>query len=137
MIAAVKHIANLASALVREHVSKRVARSDQWPSVRKAHLKANPVCAACGSSSFLQVHHIKPFHIEPNLELDPTNLITLCMSKNECHLTLGHGDDFKAYNPSIVSDAIQVHTDLSSLPVVQARAKANRQTAPDIEETIA
>jgi hypothetical protein len=135
MIAVIKHIANVAYSLVREYVSKRVARSDKWPSVRKAYLKANPVCAACGSSSFLQVHHIKPFRIEPNLELDPTNLITLCMSKNECHLTLGHGDDFKAYNPSVVSDALQVHNDPSSLPVVQARAKANRITAPDIEET--
>lgn len=60
---------------------------------------------ACGGVKLLQVHHKKPFHLDPSLELDLTNLITLCMGKAECHLLLGHGGSFKAYNPTIQADA--------------------------------
>jgi len=48
-----------------------------------------------------------PFHLDPAKELDPTNLITLCMSKKECHLYIGHGGSFKQYNPNVRSDAAQ------------------------------
>jgi 5-methylcytosine-specific restriction endonuclease McrA len=50
----------------------------------------------------VQVHHKKPFHLHPELELDPANLVTLCMtSSNECHLRIGHSGDFKAYNAAL------------------------------------
>jgi 5-methylcytosine-specific restriction endonuclease McrA len=53
----------------------------------------------------LNVHHKKPFHLFPQLELEPTNLITLCMeSGKDCHIKLGHGDNFKAYNPNVEED---------------------------------
>ena len=42
-----------------------------------------------------------PFHLDPALELDPTNLITLCMDEKECHLHIGHGGSFKQYNPEV------------------------------------
>lgn len=79
-------------------------RSNEWPKLEKSHLEANPFCACCSSKNNLQVHHKKPFHLHPELELDPTNLITLCMD-NDCHLLVGHGDSFKAYNPDVESDA--------------------------------
>jgi len=86
-------------------------RSSKWPKVRAAHLHANPMCAACGAVTKLEVHHIEPFHDHPELELDPKNLITLCESTSDgiiCHLCVGHAGDYKAYNPNVVTDAATV-----------------------------
>jgi len=84
-----------------------VERSPKWPAVRDRHIKNNPTCAACGATGNLQVHHIRPFHLFPELELDSTNLITLCevvivdddKQNDNHHLKLGHGGDFRKYNP--------------------------------------
>lgn len=81
-------------------------RSSKWESVRKHHILANPLCAACGGSIKPQVHHIKPFHLYRELELEPTNLITLCEhGKTECHLKIGHLGNFKRENINVVADA--------------------------------
>ena len=123
-----KHEANLIKAANRDmlHTSKR---SSKWPGVHKKHLKANPVCQACGATTNLEVHHKKPFHLHPDLELDPTNLITLCM-ENDCHLYVGHGDDFKAYNPNVQEDAAKVMAGKDNLKTVlkevMSVAKKNR-----------
>ena len=93
------HLYNVARSIVREHGK---ARSDKWRTVRDAHLKIQPACAACGSLTRVQVHHISPYHLHPELELDPNNLITLCMGPEECHLRLGHGGSFLAFVPKIV-----------------------------------
>jgi hypothetical protein len=63
-------------------------RSPQWRKVRAEHLAVEPQCAACGEEGELEVHHIVPFNEKPELELEPTNLITLC---RHCHWRLGHG----------------------------------------------
>jgi 5-methylcytosine-specific restriction protein A len=79
-------------------------RSPRWPAVAHAHLKAHPACAACGGTDHLQVHHVRPFHLFPKLELDPTNLITLCESGRAgvlCHLHYGHCGDWSASNPGV------------------------------------
>jgi 5-methylcytosine-specific restriction endonuclease McrA len=83
-------------------------RSSKWPTVRKHHLIANPTCAVCGGTEVLEVHHIKPFNLHPELELDPSNLITLCESKKAgvtCHLFFGHCGDYKSFNKSVREDA--------------------------------
>jgi hypothetical protein len=92
--------------------------------VEKAWLAGHPMCAACGSSIRLQVHHQEPFHLDPSLELDTNNLLTLCMSVNECHLLIGHGDDFKARNPNVLEDAARTlaHPDQRAIMVVKAKA---------------
>jgi hypothetical protein len=61
---------------------------------------------ACGyKGAKVQVHHIKPFHLHPQLELDPNNLITLCEAKGrDHHLLLGHLDEWESYNVNIRSD---------------------------------
>lgn len=87
-------------------------RSPRWESVRANHLKNNPLCVACGSKEHLQVHHIKPFHLFPELELDPTNLITLCEFDNKDsnatndnhHLILGHNGDFHKNNEDVIKE---------------------------------
>lgn len=106
----IDHISTIGS-LVKDSVrTQGVAnkRSPHWPACEKAHLKAQPTCQACGSGHSLQVHHMKPFHLYPALELDPTNLLTLCEnSVLNCHLKIGHLDNWKNYNASVVSDAAQ------------------------------
>jgi 5-methylcytosine-specific restriction endonuclease McrA len=102
-------------------------RSSKWPALEKKFLKEHSTCAACGSTLKLNVHHKKPFHLHPELELDPANLITLCMDpKTECHIKLGHGNDFKAYNPNVVEDVAIVKKNIKLLQEVAITAKTNR-----------
>jgi len=94
---------NLHETAVRDkHVGHGKERSPHWPAVEHKHLKLNPTCSACGGNTNLNVHHKQPFHLYPDLELEPTNLITLCMDGDkDCHIKLGHGSNFKAYNPHV------------------------------------
>ena len=83
-------------------------RSSKWRSVRDAHIKSHPFCAVCGGTKKLNVHHIQPFHLNPDLELDPHNLISLCESKRHglnCHLLIGHLGNFRRINSESVTDS--------------------------------
>ena len=74
--------------------------------------KGNPICVICGTTKSLQLHHIKPFHLHPQLELDSHNYILVCTSKYagfNCHLAAAHGSNFKLENPWIVEDAAVLH----------------------------
>jgi 5-methylcytosine-specific restriction endonuclease McrA len=83
-----------------------LVRSPEWHRVEKEHLLRQPACAACGyRGRKVQVHHIKPFHLHPQLELDPSNLITLCAARGrEHHLLLGHLDEWESYNEHVRAD---------------------------------
>ena len=109
-------------------VGHGMARSPKWPGVEKLHLKFHPVCEACGSDKKLNVHHKKPFHLFPQLELDMNNLITLCMDK-ECHIKIGHGDNFKDYNPDVEADAQKVRANIALFEEVSEDAKKKRLIA--------
>ena len=82
------------------------SRSPKWPALRKAHLEKEPECAVCGhkgsADNELNVHHVLPFHLNPDKELDPSNLVTLC---REHHLTFGHLCEWKSWNKSVREDA--------------------------------
>jgi 5-methylcytosine-specific restriction enzyme A len=81
-------------------------RSNKWPKVRAAHLRDYPTCAVCGRKELLNVHHIQPFHLYPELELDPFNLLTLCEgATTNCHFRWGHLDDWSSWNPFVRTDA--------------------------------
>ena len=81
-------------------------RSDKWPAVRASWLKLHPTCAACGSAKNIEVHHKTPFHINPALELDPNNFITLCAEMGvEHHLHVGHLGNWKNFNRNVENDA--------------------------------
>jgi 5-methylcytosine-specific restriction enzyme A len=82
-------------------------RSTHWRSVRAAHLKLQPTCQVCGTSDKLNVHHVLPFHLHPDLELEQDNLITLCEGADGgCHLRFGHLWSWHSFNKSVRSDAI-------------------------------
>jgi uncharacterized protein YegP (UPF0339 family) len=80
---------------------KSIGRSKGWSKVRKQFLALMPACAVCGKTHFLQVHHIKDFSTNPELELDSNNLITLCSTH---HLFFGHLGNWKSINPNVVED---------------------------------
>lgn len=121
------HPNNLHIEAIRDaHAGITAQRSPHWRKVHDEHLKRQPACAACGSGDKLNVHHKAPFHLHPELELDPANLITLCMA-HHCHILIGHGDDFKAFNPDVVEDAAMVAADFARLSAVAIEAKTKRR----------
>lgn len=82
-----------------------VPRSPKWPSVRDKFLKNNPYCRICDSEESLNVHHIKPFHQFPELELDESNFVTLCENKSlNCHFVFGHHRKWTLWNPEILKE---------------------------------
>lgn len=95
-------------------------RSPGWPATRKAHLIDEPHCQACGGTEALQVHHVLPFWLYPELELEPHNLLTLCEARGRnCHFTFGHLYHWSQYNAHAREDAARQ----------LARVRASRTTA--------
>ena len=77
-------------------------RSPGWARARFLHLEREPECQWCGSREYLQVHHVVPCHVDRDRELDPDNLISLCMGPLECHYAQGHrGKSWMAYDPDV------------------------------------
>ena len=80
-------------------------RSPKWREVRAEHMRRFPLCAICNKKgTFLkpnQAHHIKMFNTNPELELDFSNLCTLC---RDDHLTFGHLKNFRSQNENLRSD---------------------------------
>lgn len=122
----IKHVYNVTHSTIREKIKSR-SRSSQWDNVREEFLKSSPFCLACGSSTRLQVHHVKPFHIYPELELDQMNLVALCMSEHDCHLYIGHGGNFKCWNPNVVENALTVKCDPTQRQLIEKNIKENRK----------
>lgn len=111
-------IANLKDKISGKVPSGR-KRSSKWPAARKQHLGKFPACAVCGSIEKVEVHHKKPFHLHPELELDPNNFISLCESKNNginCHLFIGHLGSYKSLNNNVEEDAKAWNKKLSNRP---------------------
>lgn len=75
------------------------SRSPKWSKVRSQFLINNPICSVCGKKDKLEVHHKKPFHLYPELELDTSNLMTLCDSP--CHLIFGHCGNWSWYRDDV------------------------------------
>lgn len=110
-----QHVLDAAKGKIPAHMP----RSGQWPKVRADHLKQSPTCTVCGGRSKIEVHHIRPFHIHPELELDPANLITLCEDNGDgvnCHLFFGHLGNFKSFNADVVSNAAEWRKKIAERP---------------------
>ena len=67
-----------------------------WQKVRLAYLKRNPLCEECLKQDRVTpavlVHHIENARDNPELRLDPNNLMSLC---NRCHEDIHGKDRFK------------------------------------------
>lgn len=102
-----KLVKHLIDATKGKHPLK-AKRSPEWPRVERAYKRAHPACEICGYDKHVQVHHKQPFHLRPDLELDPDNLISLCEPPGrsmKCHLIFGHVGNFRLFNPAIGQDA--------------------------------
>jgi hypothetical protein len=115
-------------------VAGEVKRSEHWPKVEEAYKKANPHCVACGGpAQEVNVHHRFPFHLviaagRPDLELDPRNLITLCVDPDkDHHLYIGHLGDFVSYNVDVEAQA-RSFSDISKV-AIEANASWNAEVA--------
>ena len=104
--------------ILQHRIPVTAKRSGQWPTVRKHHLETHPFCAVCGGTKFLEAHHIKDFHNFPELELEPTNIITLCEHPwyND-HLRYGHLGNYKSINENVVKDAKLWHDKILNRPL--------------------
>lgn len=92
--------------LFLEGPSFGAARSAKWSAVRNAFIQAHPTCAVCGKKGTLlkplNAHHIHPFHLHPEDELNPANLITLC---RDHHLLYGHLMNWASFNVEVTPDS--------------------------------
>lgn len=120
------HYGRLALSKIREH-QKSKERSPRWNEVRDAFLQIHPLCVACGGIDNLQVHHIVPFALRPDLELEHRNLLTLCMGPKDCHLMLGHAGSFAYYNANVVHDAHLVLRNPLERALIESKAKERRR----------
>ena len=89
------------------------ARSSEWPKVEKQFIKDHPKCEVCGKNKNLNVHHIKPFHIDPANELNPDNLITLC---RDHHFLFGHFLNWSSWNVDVHNDSNIWYNKIKSRP---------------------
>ncbi len=88
----------LLNSFIREQY-KLLARSNGWYYLRNEFIKENYFCSACDAVKGIQVHHIKPVHLFPDLELDWDNLISLC---GDCHFVIGHSRNWRKYNINVI-----------------------------------
>ena len=78
-----------------------VARSPIWYKIAKDFVRTHPKCEMCMTNTDLNVHHIQPFHLNPLLELDTTNLMTLCRHD---HFLWGHFGKWASFNKDVKKD---------------------------------
>jgi hypothetical protein len=132
VFAFIKHAINLAKHTFRD-VCTGSKRSPKWKGVEKAFLSLHGFCAVCGETDkkLLAVHHIFPFHIYPQLELDMSNLITLCIAKNKWHhLHVGHLGNFKYWNPNVGYDAAVLSVHPEQIDAVLTKSRADFDALP-------
>lgn len=106
IVSILKQMSDLAKGKIPDLSTKR---SPKWRKVRGLYLMDHPACAVCGETHNVEVHHKKPFHLHPELELDPNNFITLCETASHgivCHLLIGHLGNYKDVNPDVEADAL-------------------------------
>ena len=78
-------------------------RSSQWPKLRQKWLTEHPECAACGRrDETVTPHHIVPVHVDPSMELEESNLISLCEHPTwNCHSKIGHAGNWRDWVPHV------------------------------------
>jgi len=83
--------------LATKHARRLTAYHRAIRNFRKTH----KACAWCGRTNRVDVHHIKPVSVAPELAEDENNMIMLCR-KPQCHLVVGHQGSFRnRYVPNV------------------------------------
>lgn len=54
---------------------------------QKTEIKNRSVCAFCGTSENLQIHHTKPIKANPHLKYNTSNMVVLCETCHKKHHT--------------------------------------------------
>lgn len=68
-----------------------------WSTIKamRAYAKTHPVCEITGTKP-IEVHHVRPINVAPELAADPSNFISL--GARTIHFIFGHGgDNWKDY----------------------------------------
>lgn len=120
-----RHAVHVVRSHVREHTK---GRSPRWRSVRRRWLERHPECACCGRRTSPQVHHVTPFEVDPSLELEDSNLLTLDESLGglSCHFALAHGGSWIHFNPNVREDAAEIRRHPERRREILERARRNR-----------
>ena len=83
---------------------KNFIRSRRWQRLRAYHLKHHPLCARCEAIGLAEpateVHHIVKCHDDPQLQIDPNNLESICQAH---HAPLA-ADDRRGYSKAMGLD---------------------------------
>lgn len=125
MIKTIKKAYNLIRFKARD-IKNRKKRSSKWNKIQKEFLEKNSSCAFCDGTKNLNVHHKKPFHLYPELELEESNLITLCMGEKDCHLLIAHGNNFSYYCDNLDSYILQYKSGAKTFKEICVIAKKER-----------
>lgn len=75
------------------YVTRAARRAWSTHKAMQRYRAAHPRCAWCGRSEHLDVHHIEPVSVAPQLAADERNMIMLCR-KPPCHQVIGHDGDY-------------------------------------------
>ena len=127
LITHIKYGVGLIKHSVRD-IRIKTKRSSKWSALEKSFKKQFPTCACCRTNKKVQIHHIVPFHVSPELELEPTNLISLCMSKRMCHLQIAHCGSFRKWTENIRQYASILSKDISKYNEIVKLSKESAKT---------
>ena len=76
-----------------------IARDKRWAKESRQFLADNPHCVVCGTTDYCVVHHVKPFHLFPELEMDWRYWRTVCETpSHNDHFAVGHLFNWSRYN---------------------------------------
>lgn len=75
----------------------------QWKNYKRiyTHRHHPLVCAACGDYRRVELHHIVPVSVSPELMCIDTNIVPLCHTH---HFIIGHLSNWNNYNPHVLAD---------------------------------
>ena len=93
-------------------------RSPKWKSFKKDFEILKPKkCAVCGNKKS-QLHHLKVFHLFPELELSVKNVEWFCqgIGTGNHHLWVAHLGSFRSWNESALEDAKYMNTKIKNRP---------------------
>ena len=81
---------------------KTSLRDPGWKCTAERWKLLHPECRFCGAIEDVEVHHVTPVHVEPSLEMDSRNLMSVChkchRSGSRCHPG-GDTQKFNIYAP--------------------------------------